>query len=218
MPEFARARFNMVECQVKPSNVTDPRLLDALLEIPREAFLPPSLRGVAYADEDLPIAQGRFLPPAMPIARLIDLAEVRESDLVLDIGSGVGYYAAVLGRLASAVVALESDEELARASARTLVDHGGANVVVEVGRLVEGWPAQAPYDVIVVEGMIETVPAAILEQLAEGGRLVGVIRDEQGIGRGSLVTRVGGVVAHRQVFDAPLPLLPGFERAPAFVF
>lgn len=218
MLDYARARLTMVESQVKPNNVTDPRLLDALLAVPREVFLAPSWRGVAYADEDLPIAPGRYMAAAMPIARLIDVAEVDESDLVLDVGAGTGYYAAVLGCMASAVVALEEDAELAAAAARTLADQARGNVVVETGPLAAGWPAQAPYDVILMEGMVEVVPDAILEQLAEGGRLVAVVRDESGLGRGTLVTRIDGAIARRTVFDASLSALPGFERAPAFVF
>ena len=215
--DYATARRNMVESQLRPNRVTDPALLEAFSSVPRELFVPAPLRSVAYVDEDIPLGRGRFLMESMILGRLLELAAVRSSDVALVVGAGFGYSAAVLGRIAGRVVALEDDHQLAQQAAQTLQGLGVANVTVVEGALVDGAPRLAPFDVILIDGAVERVPAAISEQLAEGGRLVAVIR-AAGIGRATLVTRQAGIVASRIAFDAAVPRLPGFEADAAFVF
>lgn len=215
--DYAAARRNMVESQLRPNKVTDDAVLEALAAVPRELYVPEPLRGVAYVDEDIPLGRGRFLMEPMILARLVQLARVRPGDVALVIGSGVGYGAAVLCRLASRVVALESDSELAQRSMRTLERQGVANVAVVEGPLTAGAPQLAPFDVILFDGSVDTVPPPILDQLADNGRLVAVVTHD-GVGRAMFAIRNGGVVARRIEFDAAVPLLPGLDAAAGFVF
>ena len=215
--DYAAARRNMVESQLRPNKVTDPALLDALASVPRELFVPAALRSVAYVDEDVPLGRGRFLMEPMILGRLLELAAVRPSDVALAVGVGLGYSTAILARVAGRVVALESDRELAQQAAQTLQILGAANVALVEGPLAEGAPRQAPFDVILLDGAVDRVPPALVDQLAEGGRLVAVVRTA-GIGRATLMTRRAGVVASRVAFDAAVPRLPGFAAAAAFVF
>lgn len=217
MQSFATARHNMVESQIRTNKVTDPALIGAFGELPRERFVPEGLRSVAYVDEDLELTRGRFLMEPMVLARLLQLAAPKPEDIALDVGCGSGYASAVLARLCSAVVALESDRGLL-ARANALFDELQINnVVVVEGALTEGYPRQAPYNVILVDGAVERIPQALFDQLAEGGRLVTVQRDG-GVGRGTLFLKSEGVVSHRPIFDAATPVLPGFRAEPHFVF
>ncbi|HTY69710.1 MAG TPA: protein-L-isoaspartate O-methyltransferase [Alphaproteobacteria bacterium] len=218
MPDYAAARLNMVESQVRPNKVTDPRLLEALLEVPREGFVSDQLRGVAYVDEDVPLGGGRFLMEPMVFARLVQTAAVKPGDTVLEVGCGTGYGAAVLARLAARVVTLESDPELGRQAEANLRRLGVSNAKVVVGPLAGGFAAAAPYAVILFAGAVERVPPSITEQLAEGGRLVAVIAPAGEPGRATLITRVGGALSRRVVFDAGTPVLPGLQLEPGFVF
>lgn len=217
MTDFAAARKQMVDSQLLPNKVTDARLVEAMGAVPREAFLPQSLRGVAYMDEDLPVAPGRYVIAPMVFARLVQAAAIRDTDTVLDLGCTSGYSAAVLGRLAGVVVAVEEDAGLAAQASANLAANGAENAAVTTAPLNAGYPAQAPYDAIVIEGAVEDVPVPLLDQLAEGGRLV-VVLAGRGIGKATLYTRKDGVVGHRQLFDAGVPLLPGFAREAGFVF
>lgn len=216
--DYATARLNMVESQVRPNRVTDPRIVEAMLTLPRESFLPKPLRGIAYVDEDIHIGDGRYLMEPMVQARLVQAAQITPDDVVLEIGTATGYGAALLARLASTVVALESDAALARTASATLSSLGVDNVAVVEGRLVEGYPKQAPYNVIVLAGGVEHIPPAIAGQLAEGGRLVAVVVPPGGTGRATLATRVAGAVSTRVIFDAASPIMPGFRQEPGFVF
>lgn len=217
MQSFATARHNMVESQIRTNKVTDPALIGAFGELPRERFVPEGLRSVAYVDEDLELTRGRFLMEPMVLARLLQLAAPKPEDIALDVGCGSGYASAVLARLCAAVVALESDRGLL-ARANALFDELQINnaVVVE-GTLTEGYPRQAPYNVILVDGAVERIPQALFDQLAEGGRLVTVQLDG-GVGRGTLFLKSEGVVSRRPIFDAATPVLPGFRAEPHFVF
>ncbi len=223
MMDFARARRNMVDSQVRPSDVTDRRLIQAMLEIPREEFVPAGRRPLAYIDEDLPIsspsgdAPGRWLMEPMQFARLVQLAGLGPHDLVLDVGCGTGYSTAVMARLVDSVVGLESDGELSARADAALADLGVGNAAVVTGPLELGYPSQAPYDAIVLEGMVEEVPGALMEQLREGGRLVAPMRHGP-IAKATLFQRVDGNVSSRVAFDLAVPALPGFSRPPAFVF
>ncbi len=218
MNDFSLARHNMVESQVRPNKVTDNAVLLALGAVPREAFVPVDLRGVAYVDEDIAIAPGRFLMEPMVFARLLQIAEVRPTDMVLDIGCGTGYSTAVLARLCDTVVGLEVEPELATQASETLTELGVDNAAVIEGALDQGYPKQAPYDVILFNGAVDDVPERISQQLAEGGRLVAVQRGASGPGRAKLLSTVGGVLSGRTVFDAATPRLPGFEPDEGFAF
>lgn len=214
---FAAARHNMVESQLRPNRVMDEDLLAAFETVPREMFVPDALRGVAYVDDDIEIADGRWLMEPMVLGRLLQAADLRREDVALVIGAGTGYSCAVLARLVNTVVAVEGDRALAAAVGRVLGELSVDNVVVLEGRLTEGHPRQAPYDVILIDGSVEEIPEAIERQLAEGGRLLTVVRAGP-VGRATLATRRGGVVSRRVLFDAAVPILPGFAREPGFVF
>lgn len=215
--DFATARRNMVDSQIRPNKVTDQSIIDALSGVPRELFVPETLRTVAYVDEDVPLGNGRFLMEPMILARLLQLAGLRPPDTVLVVGASVGYGAAVVSRLARRVVAIESDRALAARGNALLKALGVTNVTVVEGPLDGGVPRLAPYDAIIFDGAVEVVPPAIRDQMAEGGRLVAVVNDS-GVGRATLMTRVAGVLSSRIAFDAAVPRLPGFEAPSTFVF
>ncbi len=217
MTDYAAARKQMVDSQLLPNKVTDARLIEAMSAVPREAFLPQSRRGVAYVDEDVQVAPGRYVIEPMVFARMLQEAAIRKTDAVLDVGCATGYSTAVLARIAGVVVAVEEDIALAAQASANLASTGVENAAVTAGPLNAGYPAQAPYDVIVLEGSVEEVPAPLLDQLGEGGRLVAVLAG-RGMGKATLYTRSGGVIGHRQLFDAGLPPLPGFAREAGFVF
>lgn len=216
--DFSTARQSMVKSQIRPNQVNDPEVLAAMAELPRETFLPKALQGVAYVDEDLPLGNGRYLMEPCVLARLLQAATIRSTDVALVIGCTTGYSAAVLSRLASAVVAVESDAKLVQAATNTLAELQIDTVAVMQGELREGCPKQAPFDVIVFDGAVSEIPDALVAQLADGGRLVAAVRKTQAIGRGMLIVRSGDVIARRELFDATIPWLPGFEPAPGFVF
>lgn len=216
--DYATARLNMVESQLRTNRVVDPALIAAFEQLPRERFAPESRRGFAYVDEDLPIGGGRFLMEPMVLGRLIQSAAVEPGDSVLDVAGATGYGAAILARLAASVVLLEPDGALAQQAEATLDQLQVDNAVVVTGEVAEGYARQAPYEVIVVEGALAEVPAALLEQLAEGGRLVAPLLERPGLCRAVLVRKDGGAVSQRVLFDCSTPVLPGFERKEGFVF
>ena len=217
MTEFGAARAHMIESQLRPNKVMDGRVLRAFAEIRRELFVPQHLRVVAYIDEDLPVGRGRYLTEPMVAARLLQAATIERTDTVLIIGAGMGYEAALAAMLARSVVAVEEDPELARRARAALVEHSIASVSVVEGPLPQGYRPRAPYDVILFCGGVAEVPSEIDSQLAEGGRLLAVVNPANGVGRATLRTRTGGVVARRVLFDAATPLLPGFLPKRAFV-
>ncbi|SSC73556.1 unnamed protein product [Ciceribacter sp. T2.26MG-112.2] len=223
MMDFAAARIKMVDNQIRTTDVTSHSVLNAFLSVPREAFVPDNLRPLAYIDEDMqvaPAANGqpaRYVMEPSPLAKLLQLGAITRDELVLIIGCGAGYAAALLSELAGSVVAVESDEALAAKATATLAKLGCDNVAVVTGELEKGYPAEAPYDVIFVEGAIEEVPQALLDQLREGGRLVAVV----GYGnaaRARLYIRSGGSWSYSEYFNAAIKPLPGFRRAAEFVF
>jgi protein-L-isoaspartate(D-aspartate) O-methyltransferase len=220
--DYATARFNMVESQLRTNKVSSDPLIAAFEAVPRERFLPERLRGIAYIDEDIPLGPpgmgGRHLMEPMVLARMLQAAAVQPGDVVLEIGSGSGYAAAILARLAATVVALESDPDLAKQANALLNELGVDNAIVVTGALTEGYPKQAPYNVILMSGAVSAVPRAISDQLADGGRLVAVVKQGAGLGRAVLMQRSGNHVAQRVLFDAATPFLPEFEAEPGFVF
>jgi protein-L-isoaspartate(D-aspartate) O-methyltransferase len=215
---YAAARHNMVENQIRTNRVTDPAVLRALEDTPREVFVPKQLRGVAYVDEAIDLGNGRALMEPLILARLLQAAEILETEVVLDVGCASGYSAAVLSHLASTVVAVESDADLAEQAKSRLAELSVDNVALVSGPLVAGDAAHGPYDVIVLEGAVAEIPAALTAQLADGGRLVAVVASETGLGRATLVARVGDLFSSRVVFDTTAALLPGFQAKSSFRF
>ena len=215
MIDFAAARRNMVDCQVRTQDVTDLRIIDAFLQVPRERFVPADKQGLAYLDYEVPLGDGpkarRLLKP-MVLAKLIQAAGPRATDRVLDIAGGTGYSAAVWARLAGEVVALEDDQALAKQAKKTL----GDAVTVATGALASGWDSAAPYDIILINGACEIVPQSLLTQLRDGGRLLCVMGAAPG--KATLYLRGASEVSDRALFDASAPSLPVFARTPAFVF
>jgi protein-L-isoaspartate(D-aspartate) O-methyltransferase len=221
MSGFAAARQKMVDCQVRPSDVTDSRIIDAMLVVPREAFVPENLRAMAYLDLDLDISEAgsakRYLIKPVVIAKMLQAAEIGDTDRVLVTGWATGYAAAVAARLAGQVTATESDSGQAAKANAVLAELGLGNVSFQAADAAEGYPANAPYDVIVLDGATEILPDRLFGQLKEGGRLVGVFATSRPP-RATIVTRSHGDFGHRALFDATVPVLPGLERRPEFVF
>lgn len=220
MTDFAAARLNMIESQVRPNGITDRRIIAAMEQVERENFVPESRRAVAYVDEDVPLQPAnkghRALIEAMAFARMLQHAGVKPGDKALIVGAGTGYGTAVVAQLAGSVVALECDPGLAAEAGRNLANL--ANVTLVEGALQAGVEAAAPFDVIVIEGRVGEVPAALMAQLADGGRLV-AITGEGDMGEGCVFTRAGGAVTMRKVFNGSVAALPGFDKKkPAFVF
>ena len=218
MTDHAAARRNMVSGQIRTNRVSDERLIEAMEEIPRERFVPPAKRGVAYVDEDVEIAPGRYLMEPMVLARMVQEAGIAADDMVLDVGCGTGYATAVMSRLAGTVIALDVDGSLAAEAERTLNAVGADNAIVVTGSLAEGYARQAPYDVILLAGAVDHLPQALADQLAEGGRIVGVLREAGGVGQATLWARHRGALSSRSLFEASLPPLPGIARPVQFEF
>lgn len=222
MSDFLAARLNMVESQVRPNGITDRRIIAAIESVPREAYVPESRRALAYMDEDVPLdpadrSQGpRALIEVMAFARMLQHAAIKPSDKVLIVGAGSGYGAAVISQIAGSVVALECDPGLAAKAKANLA--GLANVKIVEGPLAGGVAKEQPFDVILLEGRAEEVPQTLIDQLADGGRLIGVVGERE-TSQACVYSKSGGAIAVRQVFDASVAALPGLKmRKPAFVF
>jgi protein-L-isoaspartate(D-aspartate) O-methyltransferase len=208
--DYKAARHMMVEAQLRTNRVITPELIAALESVPRENFVPRQMAGGAYVDGAVPVGNGRSLMEPMVFGRLLQTAAIKSADVVLDVGCASGYSAAVLSHVASTVVALEVDSELAGRASAALAALGVDNVAVVTGPLTAGDAAHGPYDVIIIEGQVPNVPKGLLDQLAEGGRLLAVLDDGPGMGRATLFTRFGGSISHRVIFDATVGRLPGF--------
>ena len=221
MIESATQRLNMVESQVRPSDVVDRRVPAAMLAIPRENFVPEASRSVAYMDEMIRIGEpgpsSRFLLPPRVLAKLIQHLEIDAGDLVLDIGCATGYSTAILAQLAQTVVGLESDAAIADQAAAAIRATDIDNAVVVTGALEQGHVAEGPYDAILVNGAVHEVSAKLLDQLKDGGRLV-AIEIEDGCGRAKQWRRIDDVFNAIWLFDATAPILPGFEAEQEFTF
>jgi protein-L-isoaspartate(D-aspartate) O-methyltransferase len=214
MVDFAAARRNMVEGQIRPADVTDLRIQSAMLDVPRERFVPNA--ELAYLDIDIPLAEGaqarRMLKPVV-ISRLLQALAPASADRALDVACGTGYSAALLARLSGEVVAVEDDLALVKQAQKNL----GSGVKVVAGPLNLGWPGGGPYDVILLNGATEIVPESLFSQLKDGGRLACVLGTGRS-GRAMLYLRSGSEVGGRPLFDAAAPLLPGFAKTPEFTF
>ena len=207
----------MVDSQLKPNGVLDDRLIGAMSQIPRESFVPEAINSLAYVDEDLQIGDERYLMEAMIFGKLIQACAITDEDVVLDIGCGLGYATAVMGKLAATVVALEEDQQFYLAATKNLANLNVDNAAVIEGPHNLGAPSHGPYDVIFIGGAVENIPDEIKHQLNNGGRLATVIRSGK-IGRGLIIKREGEEFAHRELFDALTPILTGFKEEQGFVF
>lgn len=217
MPDFKTRRVMMVDTQVRPSDVTKFPIIDAMLRIPRERFVPSEKIEAAYMGENLPLAPGRVLLEPRTLAKMLDALVLGPSDLVMDLGCAYGYSSAVIADMVEAVVAVEEDPDMAREAERLLADEGADNVAVIAAPLIEGAPGPGPYDAIVIEGAVERIGDAILAQLKDGGRIAAVFAE------GALgVVRIGykrnGTLTWRFDFNAGAPVLPGFENKVDFAF
>jgi protein-L-isoaspartate(D-aspartate) O-methyltransferase len=217
MIDFAHARTQMVENQLRTVGVSDKRLLAAMMAVPREQFVAPALQPVAYTDIVLPIGAGRALAAPAPFAKLVQLAEIAHEDAVLDVGAGTGYSTAVLAAMAREVTALESDPDLADVARRHLTELGIAHVRLVDAPLDGSYAPGRLFDVIVIEGMVDAEPSAFFPLLADGGRLVALVRG-RGVATAHVYVRSGAEVAGRAEFNAVLPQLPLAPRPQAFVF
>lgn len=216
--EAAIARHNMVECQLRPSNITDERILGAMGAVPREVFVPERLRAVAYADEDIEVGGGRRLIEPLALAKLVQAAEVGAGERVLAVGCATGYAAAVLARLAAEVVVTQADEAgVGRIEAALRAFDGPPVTTAVEPDLLRGHPGRAPYDAVLLLGAVAAAPLGLRDQLAEGGRLVAVVAQGR-VGKLRVWTRVGEDLGERVVNDAQIPPLPVPAEAPGFSF
>lgn len=215
---YAAARSHMVDSQVRPNRVSDPRILDAMRELPRERFLPPHLSALAYVDDDVALGGGRVLIEPMIIARLLQLAVVVPGERALVVAAGTGYGAALLSACGARVTAVEEDPALL-SLARSALTALAPEVSLVSGPLSAGWPSGAPYDVILIEGAVPGIPPALTQQLQQdGGRLVTVIRDASSVGQAVLAEPTAGGLRSQAMFDCATPPIPSLMPATAFVF
>jgi len=217
MTNFQQARIAMVDCQVRPSDVTRYTVIDAMLSVPREQFVPPQFRNVAYAGEHIPLGGSRVILDPRVTGKMLDALALTQDDLVLDVACGTGYIAALAGQMAEAVIALEADEDIAAQASEVLTGIEADNVVVHTGSLTDGADMHGPYDAVLIEGGVEVVPETILSQLKENGRIAAIFMDGN-VGQCRLGRMSQGQVTWRRAFDATAPVLEGFAREKAFEF
>ncbi|ABI77733.1 putative protein-L-isoaspartate(D-aspartate) O-methyltransferase [Hyphomonas neptunium ATCC 15444] len=217
--DFDLAREIMVDSQIRPNDVTDPAIVGAFMRTPREEFVPSARRSVAYSEMEIQTSEGRALWTPRDTAKLVKMAQVKPTDVVLVIAAGSGYEAALLSHIADTVIALDDQPGLVDAMTSRFADLGIDRIAPVEGKIAEGLPAQAPFDVIYVCGMVETLPEAWGAQLAEGGRLVAVMADDnRRLGRGKVFTKAGDTLSSRDGFDASPPKLAEFDRKASFTF
>ncbi len=215
MQDFATRRTMMVDTQVRPNDVTKFPIIEAMLHVPREEFVPPARREAAYVGENLALGEGRFLLEPRNFAKMLDALDIQPGDLVLDVGAGLGYSSAVIARMAEAVVAVEN-ADLASQAEGALTQFGTDNVAVVTAPLTEGAPEHGPYDVMIIEGAVEMVPEVLIAQLKEGGRIAAIFMAEA-LGIARIGYRIDGEMSWRDIFNGTAPLLPGFARERGFV-
>lgn len=216
MTDFAQRRIMMVDTQVRPSDVTKFPIIAAMLAVRREVFVPAERREAAYVGENLPLAPGRVVLEARTFAKLLDALDIQPTDAVLDIGCGLGYSTAILARLAEAVVAVEDDEVRATEAQRTLSAEGVDNAAVMTGALAAGSAKHGPYDIIILQGGVEKLPAGLADQLKDGGR-IGAVFMNGALGVARVGFKADGRITWREAFNATAPVLPGFEERKGFL-
>jgi protein-L-isoaspartate(D-aspartate) O-methyltransferase len=215
MTTFEERRERMVDTQVRPADVTRFPIIEAMLSVPRERFVPETMREAAYLGENVTLSRNRVVLDPRTIAKMLNAADIGPTDLVLDVACGYGYTAALAARLAEAVVALEDTADFAREAEQALAAEGADNAVVLEGPLSDGAPPHAPYDVILVEGAVEVLPDTFADQLSDGGRIVCLFMEgELGVVR--LGLKADGALTWRYAFNAGAPVLPGFAATRAF--
>lgn len=216
--EYSVARQNMVDSQIRPNGITNPDLIAAMDVVAREKFVPADKKALAYADEDIQLSGGRFMLSPMVIGKLLQLADIKPGDLVLDVGPATGYSTALVSHLAESVVGVEQDTQLCELAGETLMDLNITNAAIICGPHAKGVPAEAPFDVIILNGRIDQLPETLLDQLAEGGRLVAIFGERHNA-RLAVVIKTNGQNAIHYAADAFAPVLTGFEQPePAFSF
>ncbi|WP_417837708.1 protein-L-isoaspartate O-methyltransferase family protein [Thalassospira tepidiphila] len=215
MPNFSQLRTTMVDTQVRPSDVTKFPIIQSMLTVPREAFVPAAKRDAAYVGEHLDLGNGRVVLDPRVLAKMLDELDIQSDELVLDLGAGLGYSSAVIAHMAEAVIAVEEDADMAAGAANNLMEAGVDNVVVETAVLADGAPQHGPYDVVILQGGVETLPDAILSQVKSGGRIACIFLDGA-LGIMKLGYNIDGEINWRASFNATAPVLPGFEAKKAF--
>ena len=216
MTDYKTRRKTMVDTQIRPSVVTKFPIIDAFLSVPREKFVPDGKREAAYIGENFKIGQSRVILEPRTLAKLLDALDIRNDELVLDIGPGLGYSSAVISPMAEVVVAVEDDSSMANEAEEILTEVGADNVVIQIGKLEDGAPEHGPYDVIILQGGVEKIPSSILKQLKNGGR-VGAIFVEEGLGTAKIGFKLNDKINWRYSFNAAAPVLPGFFKQRDFV-
>lgn len=217
MTDYAARRTVMVDTQVRPSDVTKFPIIDAMLDVPREAFVPRALREAAYMGENIDLGGGRVILEPRTLAKVLDSLDIQSNELVLDVGSALGYSAAVIARMAEAVVAVEEDADIAEEAQGLLSENGADNVIMHHGPLAQGAPEHGPYDVVIVQGAVEKLPQSLIDQIKEGGRIACLFM-EGALGAVRIGYKIDGAISWRYAFNAGAPVLPGFERDAAFEF
>ena len=215
MTDFAERRRLMVDTQVRPSDVTKYPIIEAMLAVPRESFVPDAQREAAYADQNIDLGDSRVLLEPRTLAKVLDALDIQNDELVLDVACGLGYSTAVAARVAQMVIGVEQDEDMGRDAQDQLAEAGADNAIVHVGALAEGAAEHGPYDVIMIQGGVEDVPSALLEQLRDGGRIAAVFMTGA-LGEVKIGHKTGGQVSWRFAFNAGAPVLPGFEKVREF--
>ena len=216
MTDYKTRRKIMVDTQIRPSDVTKFPIIDAFLSVPRERFVPDGKREAAYIGENFEIGQSRILLEPRTLAKLLDALDIQKDELVLDIGSGLGYSSAIISLMAEVVIAVEDDSSLVSEAEEILSEIGVDNVVVQIGKLEDGAPEHGPYDVIILQGGVGEIPGSILNQLKNGGR-IGAIFIEEGLGTAKIGFKLNEKITWRYSFNAAAPILPGFFKQKDFV-
>ena len=216
MTDYQTRRKTMVDTQIRPSDVTKFPIIEAFLSVPREKFVPDGKREAAYIGENFKIGQSRVILEPRTLAKLLDALDIRNDELVLDIGPGLGYSSAVISPMAEVVIAVEDDSSMAIEAEEILTEVGADNVVIQIGKLEDGAPEHGPYDVIILQGGVEKIPSSILNQLKNGGR-VGAIFVEEGLGTAKIGFKLNEKINWRYSFNAAAPVLPGFFKQKDFV-
>ena len=219
MDNFAVARQNMVDNQIRANKVTDPALIEAFSSIPREDFVPPDKEAVAYVDEDLPIGEGRFLIEPMVMSRLLQEANINEADIVLDVGCCTGYSTAIISRLAASVIGIDERQSHIDTANKNLAKLEIDNAGVILRDLVDGYSEQMPYSLIIINGAVQYIPENLFDQLIDGGRLVAIVKERgEKLGKAKIYSKLTNSISSRFLFDAGTPSIRSFSKAHGFQF